>query len=155
MVAARGLRVIPTWTHLPVVSACAIQAAAAVVQRDKPVTLTPIRIPVVSAAAIRRVAAVAMLGLSATVTQLHRVVDFVRHRSVEVVPLDSCVIQQPVYVFVTIPVAAVAQLEPLVIPMPTRKLVVNAYATPAAAGIAPRAQCATLIPTLIAAAFAG
>ena len=146
MVAAQGLCVIPTRTHLPVVSVCATQAAAVVAQRGKPVTLTQIQRPVVSAAAIQRVAAAATQGLSATVTQLHRVADFVRHPSVEVAHLGLCVTQQQAYVFAITPVAAVAQRAPLVIPTPTLKLVANACATPAAAVLAPRALCVTAMP---------
>ena len=154
MVAGQGLCVIPTRTHLPVVSVCATQAAAVVAQRGKPVTLTQIQRPVVSAAAIQRVAAAAMQGLSATVTQLHRVAGSALHRSVEVAHQALCVTQQQAYVFAITPVAAVAQRAPLVIPTPTLKLVANACATPAAAAIAQRVRCATLIQTPIAAAFA-
>ena len=150
----QGLCVIPTRTHLPVVSVCATQAAAVVAQRGKLAMQTSIRIPVVSAAAIQRVAAAATQGLSATVTLLHRVVDFVRHRSAEVAHLGSCVTRQLVYVFAITPVAAVAQRVQPVIPTLTLKLVVNAYATPAAAVIVQRVRCAMLIQTPIAAAFA-
>ena len=108
----------------------------------------------VNVAAIQRVAAAATQGLSATVTLLHPVVGSALPRSVEVVRLVSCVTRQLVYVFAITPVAAVAQRVQPVIPTLTLKLVANACATPAAAVIAQRVRCATLIQTPIAADFA-
>ena len=154
MAAERGKFAIPILIQRRVGSACATQAAAVVALPVKRVMLIQIQIHVVNVAAIQRVAAAAMQGLSATVIQLHRVVDFVRHPSAAVVRLVSCVIQQPASAFVTIPAAVVVQPVPLATPMPTLKLVANACATRPAAAIAQRVRCATLIRILIAAAFA-
>ena len=147
MVVVQGLYVIPTRTHLPVVSVCATQAAAVVAQRGKPAMGMQIPIPVVSAAATRRVAAAVMQDLSATVTLPHQGVVSARLLSAEAVHLVSCVIQPLASVCATIPVAAVVQRVPRATPMRTLKPVANVCVTRAAAASAPRVQCATPIRT--------